>query len=160
MDLNSIIMGAGMSCRPAYYSGRGATTTDLNRDVLESIYKGIHIRYGKQAAQAYVDMVSNIKVLSATTFLTELFMLHGNDWKSSVGNREDSSGTVIDKDENGNYDMGSGMMGLLSSLTRDTKDETHQIRYRFLVSHGVRMNSHTDEYGNRLAYYGKSFKQK
>ena len=39
--------GCGMSTRPEYYSGRGATTTDLNSDQLKLIYNAIEKNEGR-----------------------------------------------------------------------------------------------------------------
>ena len=43
-----IVRTAGMSNRPGYYSGRGATISDLNSDSLEKIYVGIKDGHGER----------------------------------------------------------------------------------------------------------------
>lgn len=79
--LKDILRESGMSTRPEYYSGRGATRSDLDSSILGRIYDGILKEYGKRPANYYVKMVADIKVLSATTFLQELYMLFNNNWK-------------------------------------------------------------------------------
>jgi len=78
--LKEIIRDNRMSTRPEYYSGRGATMSDLNGEILEGIFKGILKEFGNSAADNYVKMVADIKVASATTFLTELYGLFYSDW--------------------------------------------------------------------------------
>lgn len=73
--------GCGMSTRPEYYSGRGATTADLSDSKLEKVWDAIKTHRGDKAAEAFVRMVESIKVLSATDFLLALAALDQNDFK-------------------------------------------------------------------------------
>lgn len=75
-----IVISAGMSPRPEYYSGRGAKISDLNGDILFAIYKQIKEKMGDKQAEAFVNMIENIKSLSATNFLNCLYVLEANDW--------------------------------------------------------------------------------
>lgn len=136
--LKNIIRNNKMSTRPEYFSGRGAITCDLNGEILEGIYKGIEKEFGPAAAKAFVKMVSQIKVLSATTFLQELYNLYYSDWKCKKTKKEaDASGIAIQKNEDGNYDVTHGMIGMISAMTND-RDETQMIRGRFLINHGIK----------------------
>jgi len=100
-----------MSTRPEYYSGRGAALSDLNSEILQKIYVGIEKQYGVKAAKNYVRMVDDIKVLSATTFLEELYQLFYNDWKY-VKKRSHASGISVPKNDNGEYDDNSALSGM------------------------------------------------
>jgi hypothetical protein len=133
--LKQIIRGNRMSTRPEYYSGRGATLSDLDYNILEGIYKGIKIEFGESAANSFVDMVDNIKVMSATTFLQELYMLFYNDWVYVI-KEKDASGIAVAKNEDGDYDMLSGIMGIFGGLTSNQRDETPSIKNHFLFTHG------------------------
>lgn len=132
LNAQQIVSRAGMSSRPEYYSGRGATASDLNGDKLEQIYSFIKNEYGKEAAQNYVQMVADIPVLSATDFLLSLYRLEGYDWKwdkKLLGN------------EQGVYaaDEGSAFGTLISGLSgMNRRDETEHIRGRFLEMHGIK----------------------
>ena len=47
-----------MSTRPEFFSGRGATTSDLNYETLTGIHDGIKKEFGDGAAKNFVLMVS------------------------------------------------------------------------------------------------------
>ena len=61
-----------MSARPEFYSGRGATLSDLDSQKLEVIYKAIVANVGEEAGKGFVQMVADIPKLSATAFLHAL----------------------------------------------------------------------------------------
>jgi hypothetical protein len=140
--LKEILRNANMSTRPEYYSGRGAITCDLNGTQLEKIYQGILKEFGKRAAQNFVKMVDDIKVLSATTFLEELYMLFQNSWKYTKKPKEhQANGISIPKNENGEYDdrsVMSGMLGIFAAMGNNGRDETQEIKNYFLMNHGVK----------------------
>ena len=138
--LQNIIRDNRMSCRPEYYSGRGATMSDLDGQILEGIYKGILKDYGKNAAKNYIKMVADIKVMSATTFLQELYDLFHNKWKY-VEKEKHADGISIPKNEDGEYDEASaqsGMLGIFAALSSGGRDDTIRIKGGFLQSHGVK----------------------
>lgn len=71
-----------ISTRPEFYSGRGNTTSDLNSEILETIYTGVQKEIGDKAAKSFVKMVGEmVHDASATTFLTSLYRLEQNNWK-------------------------------------------------------------------------------
>ena len=138
--LKEIIRNNNMSTRPEYYSGRGAILCDLNGNQLEGIYQGILKGFGKNAAKSFVKMIDDIKVLSATTFLEELYMLCGNQWKYTK-KKEHANGISIPKNENGEYDERSamsGMLGMFAAMSNNGRDETSQIKSYFLMNHGIK----------------------
>jgi len=154
--LKNIISNNRMSTRPEYYSGRGATRSDLDSGILEGIYKGINEKFGKKAADNYVKMVADIKVLSATTFLQELYLLQYNDWKYTK-KKKHADGISIPKNEKGEYDdtsMMSGMLGIFAAMSNNGRDDTVSIRGSFLHNHGIKSEPkyHRDEYGNCYYY--------
>lgn len=143
-NANGYVAGCGMSTRPSFYSGRGATTTDLSSAKLERIYQAIEHNVGQEAARAFARMVRDIPVLSATDFLLCLERLVAADWRWN----KDMLGK-----ENGIYatEMGSALGTVVSVLggSRD-RDETVAIRYDFLLRHDLkepRMPKGTDIYG-------------
>ncbi|MDO8656829.1 MAG: hypothetical protein Q7K45_06330, partial [Nanoarchaeota archaeon] len=81
LKAREIVESAGISAHPEFYSGRGATTTDLNDRKLEQVYQGIQREYGEKAAQSFAQMVAGIPKLSATDFLLTLYALEGRGWK-------------------------------------------------------------------------------
>jgi len=147
-QLIRIIHSTGMSNRPGYYSGRGATLTDLNGDKLTKIHAGIKKEFGEEAAKSFVLMVADIKVLSATTFLVELYNLYNADWKY-VKKKVHASGLEIEKDENGQHNMLQGFASIFASLGND-RDDTYEIRHSFLRSNGMRVKNPNARYYNDL----------
>lgn len=81
ISAREIVYSAGMSDEPEYYSGRGATTSDLDGDILYNIYIQIKEKLGTNQANEFVTMVENLKELSATNFLNALYFLERNNWK-------------------------------------------------------------------------------
>jgi hypothetical protein len=152
--LKNIIRSNNMSTRPEYYSGRGAITCDLNGNMLEGIYQGIKKEFGELPAKNFVKMVANIKVLSATTFLEELYMLFGNDWKyTNKPKSHQANGISIPKNENGEYDERSamsGMLGIFAAISNNDRDETPAIKNYFISRHGIKLKGpvHTIWFGN------------
>jgi hypothetical protein len=151
--LKEIIENNRMSARPEYYSGRGATMSDLDSQILEGIYKGIKKEYGKDAAESYVKMVDGIKVLSATTFLNQLYSLFYNGWKCE-SMYKDESGISIPKDENGEYDSLIGMISVFGAMSNN-RDETQSIKGSFCQSHGIKPKEQYayDRMGNYRKYW-------
>jgi hypothetical protein len=143
--LKEIIRNNQMSSRPEYYSGRGAILCDLNGKILEGIYQGILKEYGLKAAKNYVKMVADIKVLSATTFLEELYMLFESGWKyTKKPKKYQANGISIPKNENGEYDdhsMMSGILGMYAAMSNGGRDETQAIKGYFLSQHDVKPKS-------------------
>jgi hypothetical protein len=78
--MTRILIDAGMCTRPGYYSGRGAIRCDLNSTQLEKIRAGIEKEHGKKESKAFIRMVEDIPVLSATDFLITLSALEQNDF--------------------------------------------------------------------------------
>lgn len=83
MSIQEIVQNAGMSARPGYYSGRGATLSDLHYHILEKIADDIEKNYGPEAMKSFVQMVWQMKSLSATSFLLNLFALEQANWDLS-----------------------------------------------------------------------------
>lgn len=113
-DARMIAQAANMSARPAHYSGRGATTSDLKGEQLRQIYESILKHHGFYAPQQFIKMVLGTPVLSATDFLLNLYRLEGNDWIW-----DDSMHT----DTKGNYatDEMSGFATIIGALSGDNR---------------------------------------
>lgn len=133
--LKEIIRNNNMSTRPEYYSGRGATISDLNEQILFGIHRDIKKQFGEKAGKGFVKMVDGIKVLSATAFLNGLYDLFYNNWKY---NDQQPNSITVPKDENGEYDTTIGMIGVVESIFSSGRDGTQQIKSHFLHSNGIK----------------------
>jgi len=137
--LKDILRNNQMSGSPYFYSGRGATLADLNSDILAGIHKGIKKEFGKKAAKNFVKMVAGIKVLSATTFLNELYSLHNHDWEY-VEKEQDASGVDFAKNEDGSHNIASGMGTIAVIFGNNGRDQTGSIRGKFLHDQGIEVS--------------------
>jgi hypothetical protein len=131
------VHNANMSDRPGYYSGRGANASDLNSKMLESIYKSIEDGVSKEAAEAFVQMVEDIPVLSATDFLITLSRFEGNKfvWDKSLLSQQ--KGVYI-SDASSSVGLGEAFGTVMSAMGGPQKDSTASIRRDFLWNHGRR----------------------
>lgn len=149
--LKEIIRNNKMSTRPEYYSGRGATIADLNEQVLFGIQRDVKKEFGETASVGFVEMISGIKVLSATAFLNGLYELFHNDWKY---NERQPASISIPKDKDGNYDITIGAIGVMESLFSCGGDDTQRIKSHFLHTNGVKGKEMYSEDGYvRTSYY-------
>jgi len=126
-----IVVRAGLSSRPGFYSGRGATATDLRYEILEKVYQEVKREHGEEAARQFVQMVSDTPKLTATDFLLNLYRLEGHDWRWDY--------RLLGK-EKGLYpeDAGTAVWTVLSVMSgMSPVDETPRIRDEFLRRHGV-----------------------
>jgi hypothetical protein len=134
--LKEIIRNNRMNTSPEYYSGRGAILDDLDGMILEGIYQGILKEFGEKPANSFIKMVDDIKVLSATTFLLELYELFNRNWKFKH-KRHHASGIAYQKNEDGTYNAEVSVLGIMLSLFND-RDDTRIIKEYFLSKHGVK----------------------
>ncbi len=138
MRADEIVEKANMSCRPEYYSGRGATSSDLNDRILENIYKEVEKEHGEKAAGQFAQMVADIPKLSATDFLLTLYRLEAHDWKWDKMLLGREKGVYLDGKDMG-AKVGSGIGTIVSVFGGlNDRDETRYIRGRFLERHGIR----------------------
>ena len=110
-----------LSSRPEFYSGRGVMECDLNDQQLIQIYKGIRKEYGQKESFAYIEMVKNLPLLTATDFLISLKNLVNSDFESEIVNE---GGISIPKDENGEYGDSSlvgGFLSFMGAMSRDSE---------------------------------------
>lgn len=141
----------GMSGRPEYYSGRGATITDLDSDKLFNSYQKIKENVGVEASKNFIEMVKNLKVASATSFLNAFYELASNDWKFNKN-------PELDKDEIPTKDLDCYIIGTIEKATkRKNSDMTLSIVQPFLNRFGEKhctfnTASEKDIY---LSFYGR-----
>lgn len=148
MTAIKIVCSTGMSGRPEFFSGRGATLADLDGNRLFAIYNKIMEEIGEAAAKEFVTMIENIDCLSATNFLNCLYSLEANNW------------TYIPAEQS-NIDLGSDTPGrdaiafasLFSSLF-SSGDATDCIRNSFfkLINHPIKEEILMD--GTKNSYLG------
>lgn len=151
LEAMQIVMGAGMSARPEFYSGRGAISCDLNERILEKVYKGVEREHGEEAARQFVQMVADISVLSATDFLLTLYRLESRNWrwdKRILGNEK---GIDVGPDLGDGGREGIAMATIAECLSgMSERDETSYIRDNFLERHGIKVPQ--KNYNNRLFF--------
>ena len=145
LDARQIVMGAGMSDRPEFYSGRGAIASDLNDKILEKVYQGVQREYGEEAAKQFAQMVADVPKLSATDFLLTLYRLERQDWrwdKEMLGNEK---GVYVDG-KTVEAKMAVGFATIAGALYGDSsRNETRYIRGEFLRRHNINDNSKVDQ---------------
>jgi hypothetical protein len=149
-----------MSTRPEFYSGRGATTSDLNSSLLELIYAGVKQEAGDEAAANFVQFVCDFDKLAATTFLNEFYAFC--DCGCTYTPRKHSAIDELDPgpDNDSRDVVGLGMMMSAMSGMMD-RDETESIRNAFLANHRSEFKPHHDhqnkcfanQYGD-VVYFG------
>lgn len=132
--LKQIIRNHSMNTRPEFYSGRGATLSDLNGEILFGIHKDLKKEFGKKAGIGFVKMVNGITVLSATAFLNGLYDLFYNNWKY---NEKQPDQITIPKDKDGNYNQVIAGIGIMESLFSKGRNDTQKIKYHFLYKNGI-----------------------
>lgn len=120
-----------LGTRPEFFSGRGATSSDLNSDILEGIYLGLDKVMGRESAKNYILLVARFKCLSATAFLNDFI-----NWYCS-GCKEYEVTETTDIDLGPDRDLSSiiGMATIMSKMYGNNRDDTYQIRSNFLWKH-------------------------
>ena len=131
-----MLSNVGMSSRPAYYSGRGATLSDLNSEKLLKIQSQIEKKHGKDASKAFVNMIQSMSNLNATDFIENLYMLERKGWVWDIKSTS-KNGFDFDKNKDGSHNE-SQLMASLFSAMGNKRDETHQIKSNFLLKNGIR----------------------
>lgn len=143
-----------MSARPEYYSGRGATLSDLDSKLLEMIYQGILKEIGQNAAKELIKMVEDLDVLSATHFLNSLYALEARSWRWERRQRKagpmDHIDVGSDQDPEARLTIGLCSIGAWG-LGGSDRDETDTIRGAFLQKYGSRKTklSHPNDRAGR-----------
>lgn len=140
VSAREIVRQCGMSDRPGYYSGRGATTSDLDSVKLERIYTAIRSQVSEDAASNFVEMVAALPVASATDFLITLYMLASNDWKWDAALLSKEKGIYPDNETSAFFTIAEVMAGL------GKRDQTAMIVSSFLANHGKKTELKT-QYG-------------
>lgn len=131
ISAREIVRSVGMSDRPEYYSGRGATTSDLNGDKLYAIYQKITQELGASQADAFVTMVKKLKTLSATNFLNSLYTLERYNWTNNISFHE--SDIDIGPDVPGREAIAFATLAeALFGGSHPRRDDTEYIRSSFL----------------------------
>jgi hypothetical protein len=138
MDARRIVEEAKMSSHPEHYSGRGATTSDLDNNILEKIYELIRREYGDEASRNYVQMIADIPKLSATNFLLTLYKLEGYGWKwdKKILGKQTGMDVGPDYDDGGREAVGfATIANVIGGISKT--DDTDYIRGQFLMRHNV-----------------------
>ncbi len=137
LNARQIVMRAGMSARPEFYSGRGAISCDLNDRILENVYQTIQREHGEKAAQQFAQMVADIPELSATDFLLSLYRLESHNWKWDKSMMRDERGIAIGPDYGDGKREANAFAGIVTVLGGSDLDQTRYIRGEFLKRHKI-----------------------
>lgn len=119
-----IVQANGFDSNPEYYKGRGARYNDLEGTILANIHQKIKTDLGDSAAQAFVTMIQNVKVLSVKKFLESLYALEKNGWEFSEKIQND----INEKKED------YGKMNVVYEYHHSLKDDTELIKRSFLAN--------------------------
>ncbi len=128
-DGRAILNAANMSARPGYYSGRGATRSDLSGERLCAIYHSVAEHHGIDAGLAFLALVNNLKVLSATDFILAFYQLERSDWEGVT--RFEGNGTHISAPCDTEEGQLQGKMTLFAALASNGRDDSSSIRFDF-----------------------------
>ena len=151
MEMSIILEKCSLSRHSSSYSGRGATLSDLNGQILTNIHNVIKVQHGLPAAAAFVDMVESMEEMNATDFIENCFLLErsGYNWKMENVRK---IGFNIPKDGDGRHNFGVLVGTAMAMMNRDKRDDTAEIRNDFLRKNGKFVQSTYDNYkfGTRL----------
>lgn len=139
LDARDIVDMAGMSARPEFYSGRGASYGDLDSTKLTRIHAALVRYHGEAAGTAFVQMVADIGVLSATAFLQCLYRLEASDWVWDKSSNTVRHFCVLNDDEQPERTIAHGMANIVEMRSGPKVDNTEAIRGPFLQSHGFKV---------------------
>ncbi len=138
-----------MSARPEYYSGCGATCSDLDSGKLERIYKQVTKEHGEGAGNQFIQMVADIPVLSATDFLLSFYKLGNQGWEWNKGLLGNEKGIDVGQDYGDGRREAIGMATIASGLDWNNIDETPAIRVPFLKKHGIELPEDINDFYRR-----------
>lgn len=89
-------VGGRFSMRSGYYAGRPPSPSDLDSDILESIYTGIKKQVGDEAATAFARFVNKLNDLSASSFIVAFERFWAKDCKMVDVAQETTDRTRLD----------------------------------------------------------------
>lgn len=126
---------AGMSSRPAYYSGRGVNRGDLGYRELTCIYRYLEAgasqrHFPETAPEGFISMVLSIEILSATAFLNHLRDLANNGWVWYEAAPKEQH-IAVDRNEDGSPGPGAmaqTLFGIVGKRERNTRMETRETK--------------------------------
>ena len=137
-----------MSARPSYYSGRGATLSDLDGEKLLKIQESIIANHGNDAGKSFFDMVVSMREMNATDFINNLYTLEANGWKWSA-ERAEKCGIDIEKDEHVRHNLVSALATAGAMMSRHG-DDTDRIKRYFLAANREYQQSFNGPQGHKF----------
>jgi len=123
-----------MSSRPAAYSGRGATTSDLNYERLKKMYLSFKEHYSIKIATDFVKLVNAIPVLSATALMNALYEWEQNNFDALP--IQLNNGFAIAKNNDGGYNALHGIASVMAYAQGRDRDDTLEIKRIFILQFG------------------------
>lgn len=126
--IKRIIYTSGLSARPEYYSGRGARLSDLNGQMLYSIYNKL-TRLDQNKGLNMAIMTLNMNSLETTNFLEKLYQLVENNYnleKLQLSDNNYSLGTTKNNEKEN-----TELYTYSTSLNNLKTDDTEIIKFEF-----------------------------
>lgn len=133
MDMTRMLHEVGINPNPGYYSGRGATTSDLDGRKLEALHDLVARHRGEAQAKVLVEVVAGMRCLSASEFIVAVMTLDANGWDAADALSGEEGGL---RPENESQAMAT-VAEVLGRAGRGARDDTYAIRSGFLRRHGV-----------------------
>jgi hypothetical protein len=141
-----------LSSRPEYYSGRGVNRGDLNASHIKMVYDGVLKELGEDAAKAFVEMLRELKDLSATGFLNSLYRLERSGWVFDKAVFNQSGDGIAAVDEVTAFCTVASMFGRNSDPELEAMF-SRQIANEFLALIGVKPIVTKSRYSSLNSYY-------
>lgn len=142
LGLYGRIRGAGMTLRPAFYSGRGTYEGDVTSSKLAIIYDGIRAHeamglFPAGASDVFARMVCAIPILSGSAFLEALLRLDALDYQWD-GILPTPGFAVATDDGTGAREAAAffGIVALKDTDSEDMKRQSFRMKQRFLQEVG------------------------
>ena len=105
------------------------------------------------AAKAFVQLVFDTPVLSATAFLNNLYWLEGNDWKTIPIAKQSKATDQFDVGSDPESRMAIGFATIGSWMGGgSTRDDTLSICHSFLMWHREEISATEEEIEDKLNY--------
>jgi hypothetical protein len=163
-SFNEIVIEYGkgrLNPRPSFYAGRGNNYSDLNSQLIETVYTGVKTEIGQDAAKAFVQTVGDMTDdASATTFLHAMQDLERNQWayreKSAPASPADSLARAVadtqrDLGEESAYAVFMGALGnMMGGYNKPKPGEGLMIVREFLNNHKEELGTDTPQ--NKSGY--------
>lgn len=119
-DASKILSDGKMISQASYYSGRGETRSDLNGEMVESMFQDIQKNNGADAAASFVNTVADLyfvhEDLSAAGFINAMYTLEEANWRYSPAVEPKTSADTFAQAASHDLQHGKGSGGIQGGL--------------------------------------------